>query len=143
MSKAILQFFLVSLLLGACAFSLAPASIAQEDPNAQYIALVSGELAGQPREIEVPIEVGALRVFFNLQTAPGTTWMILTPTGLPWRSTNQTSASANPKPKTRFRCGTRALACGKCGCTATALSTCLFQCRASCMSAVRSFLGEI
>ncbi len=83
MSKAILQFFLVSLLLGACAFSLAPASIAQEDPNAQYIALVSGELAGQPREIEVPIEVGALRVFFNLQTAPGTTWMILTPTGLP------------------------------------------------------------
>ena len=39
---------------------------AQEDPNAQYLAIVTDQLSGQPREIALPVEVGALRLQFVL-----------------------------------------------------------------------------
>jgi hypothetical protein len=71
----------------ACALALAVllsgAGFAQEDPNAQHITLQSGALVAETREIAVPVEVGALRVFFNLQLGEGITWTILTPTGRP------------------------------------------------------------
>lgn len=79
--QAVLRFLLVgiSVLLGAGTDT----SAAQEDPNAQYITLRAGALAAETREIEVPVEVGALRVFFNLQLGDGVNWTILTPAGGP------------------------------------------------------------
>ena len=40
---------------------------AQDDPNAQYVLIQSGELAAQVREIEAPVEVGVWKLQFNLQ----------------------------------------------------------------------------
>jgi hypothetical protein len=58
-------------------------TIAQEDPNAQFIAIVSGALSDEPREIEVPIEVGVLRLQFSVQYSDQLKLTIITPLGKP------------------------------------------------------------
>jgi hypothetical protein len=56
---------------------------AQGDPNLQYILIQSGELAGQGREIEVPVEVGVYKLQFNLQYTGDVNWTIITPSERP------------------------------------------------------------
>lgn len=74
----VLRFCLVGL---CCLLSVGAA--AQDDPNAQHITVESGALAAETRELAVPLEVGALRVFFNLQLSDDLNWTILTPAGKP------------------------------------------------------------
>ena len=57
----------------------ASGAAAQDDPNAQYILIQSGELARDPREIEVPVEVGVWKLQFNLQSTGDLDWTIVTP----------------------------------------------------------------
>ncbi|MFN0085596.1 MAG: hypothetical protein ACKVX9_09430 [Blastocatellia bacterium] len=87
--KAVLSLLLAA--GGGIVWGLASAG-AQEDPNAQYIVLQSGELssAGQAaaREIEVPVEVGALRLHFNLQAGGDLQWALVTPAGKPMALTD-------------------------------------------------------
>lgn len=75
------------LLIGASLGFGNAAARAQEDPNAQYIVLQVGEIsAGEQaafREIEVPVEVGVLRLHFNLQAGGDLQWTIITPAGKP------------------------------------------------------------
>jgi hypothetical protein len=56
-----------------------PGAVAQDDPNAQYILIQSGALAREPREIEVPVEVGVWKLQFNLQSTGDLDWTIITP----------------------------------------------------------------
>lgn len=70
--------FLVFLLILLCS-----AVRAQDDPNAQYILIQSGELASQTHEIEVPVEVGVLKLQFNLQFTGEIEWTIITPSNRP------------------------------------------------------------
>jgi hypothetical protein len=66
-----------------CSALLSPAALAQDDPNAQYIMIQSGNIAGQVREIEVPVEVGVWKLQFNLQFTGGVDWTIITPSDRP------------------------------------------------------------
>jgi len=59
-----------------------PAS-AQEDTNAQYITLLSGKLSGETRDIEVPVEVGVLRLFFSVRAGASVKMEVITPIGRP------------------------------------------------------------
>jgi hypothetical protein len=55
---------------------------AQEDANAQYIVLLSGKLSeGETRDIEVPVEVGVLRLFFNLRWGDNVKMEVVSPVG--------------------------------------------------------------
>jgi hypothetical protein len=56
---------------------------AQDDPNAQYIVILSGDLSSEPREIEAPVEVGVLRLQFSVQFSDRLQMTILTPLGKP------------------------------------------------------------
>jgi hypothetical protein len=56
---------------------------AQEDPNAQYISIVSGSLSTKPREIEIPVEAGVLRLQFSVQYSERLELTIVTPVGKP------------------------------------------------------------
>jgi hypothetical protein len=66
-----------------CWAFMSSAACAQDDPNAQYIMIQSGALAGKVREIEVPVEVGVWKLQFNLQTTGDVNWMIVTPSDRP------------------------------------------------------------
>jgi hypothetical protein len=56
---------------------------AQDEPNAQYILIQSGEITREPREIEVPVEVGVWKLQFNLQSTGDLDWTIVTPSDRP------------------------------------------------------------
>ncbi|MGH9842661.1 MAG: hypothetical protein ACREEM_28285, partial [Blastocatellia bacterium] len=79
--KNLKSFFVIVALLVCSA-------AAQDDPNAQYLILQSGEAASEPREIEVPVEVGLLRLQFNLQAGRDIQWTIITPSGKPMTLTD-------------------------------------------------------
>ncbi len=53
----------------------------QEDPNQQYITLLTGKLAGEVRDIEAPVEVGVLRVFFSVRSTEDFGLELISPTG--------------------------------------------------------------
>ncbi len=55
----------------------------QEDPNAQYILIQSGELTRETRVIDVPVEVGVWKLQFNLQSNGEQDWTIITPSDRP------------------------------------------------------------
>jgi len=62
---------------------VASGAAAQDDPNAQYILIQSGELTRETREIEVPVEVGVWKLQFNLQSTGDLDWTIITPSNRP------------------------------------------------------------
>ena len=62
---------------------MSSAARAQDDPNAQYIMIQSGEIAAQVREVEVPVEVGVWKLQFNLQSTGDVNWTIITPSDRP------------------------------------------------------------
>ncbi|MBO0720036.1 MAG: hypothetical protein J2P41_04400 [Blastocatellia bacterium] len=55
----------------------------QEDPNAQYVVIVSGDLSNKPREIEIPVEAGVLRLQFSVQYSDHLDLNIMSPVGKP------------------------------------------------------------
>jgi hypothetical protein len=69
--------------ISVCWAFMSSAAWAQDDPNAQYIMIQSGSLAGQVREIEIPVEVGVWKLQFNFQTTGDVTWTIVTPSDRP------------------------------------------------------------
>lgn len=71
----------VAVLFAASFWFLAEPVSAQEDPNQQYIALLSGKLSGEAREIEAPVEVGVLRVFFSVRSSGDTKLELISPSG--------------------------------------------------------------
>jgi hypothetical protein len=93
-------FKAVSRLIFAFFLLLFPASsspaMAQEDPNAQYILLQSGELASEQREIEAPVEVGVFRLQFTLQAGSEIAWTLITPSGKPLVLTDPNISTSNP-----------------------------------------------
>lgn len=70
-----------------CLLFLFAGARAQDDPNAQYIVLQSGELRAEGPEIVVPVEVGVWRLQFDLHLASASAgeadWTIITPSGKP------------------------------------------------------------
>ncbi len=56
---------------------------AQEDPNSQYVTLLSGKLSGETREIEVPVEVSVFRVFFSVRAGDKIKMEVISPVGRP------------------------------------------------------------
>jgi hypothetical protein len=81
--KAVPKSLLVSALIFVGALSTSSTTPAQDDPNAQYILVQSGELSSEVREIEVPVEVGVLRLQFNLQFTGDINWTVITPSDRP------------------------------------------------------------
>ncbi|MGH9940055.1 MAG: hypothetical protein ACREAM_27770 [Blastocatellia bacterium] len=89
--NADLKSFFVFAVIVVCSASTSPEAYAQgssgvsaqEDPNAQYILIQSGELAAQTREIEIPVEVGVWKLQFNLQFAGDVNWTVITPSDRP------------------------------------------------------------
>src|SRR5215510_10604454 len=81
--KAGLKSLLIFAAVTVCSAFMSSAVCAQDDPNAQYILIQSGELAAQVREIEVPVEVGVWKLQFNLQSTGGVNWAIITPSDRP------------------------------------------------------------
>ncbi|MGH9756043.1 MAG: hypothetical protein ACREA2_24950 [Blastocatellia bacterium] len=81
--KTGLKSFLVGAAITVWLSFMSSAVCAQDDPNAQYVLIQSGELAAQVREIEAPVEVGVWKLQFNLQCAGDLDWTILTPSGRP------------------------------------------------------------
>jgi hypothetical protein len=78
-----LKSFPVFAAIMVCSAFMSSVACAQDDPNAQYILIQSGELAGQDREIEVPVEVGVWKLQFNLQFTADVKWTIITPSDRP------------------------------------------------------------
>lgn len=72
------------LLLGVVFFGGVGVGGAQEDPNAQHILLVSGALAGEPREFDVPVESKVIRLQFTVQLDGETIMTVLGPSGRPF-----------------------------------------------------------
>ncbi|MFN0111239.1 MAG: hypothetical protein ACKVZH_20440 [Blastocatellia bacterium] len=64
----------------ASLFSVATVD-AQEDPNQQYISILSGKLSGEAREIQTPIEVGVLRAFFSVRANSDVKLELISPSG--------------------------------------------------------------
>ena len=56
---------------------------AQDDPNGQYVTIVSATLNGETREVVAPIEPTVLRLFFVVQTQGDIHWEIVSPLGKP------------------------------------------------------------
>jgi hypothetical protein len=81
--KAGLNSLLVFAAVTAGSAIMSSAARAQDDPNAQYILIQSGELAAQVREVEVPVEVGVWKLQFNLQSTGDVNWTIITPSDRP------------------------------------------------------------
>lgn len=85
--RSLLMFSATAILLVATVFFLMPQPVgAQEDPNQQYITLLSGKLsdetlAGETRDIEVPVEVGVLRVFFSARSSGDFKLELISPSG--------------------------------------------------------------
>jgi hypothetical protein len=76
-------FIVIDLAIFACALRGSPTANAQDDPNAQYIALFSGNLSAEPREIDVPVEVGVLRLQYSVKFSDRLDLTIITPLGKP------------------------------------------------------------
>jgi hypothetical protein len=89
--KADLKSLLVIAALLACPASISPFSSAmassfgsaQDDPNAQYILIQSGELGADAGDIEVPVEVGVWKLQFDLRSEGAVNWTIITPSDRP------------------------------------------------------------
>ncbi len=96
------SFLVFGLILFCSAFAPSIAR-AQDDPNAQYILIQSGELAAQTREIEVPVEVGVLKLQFSLQFTGDLDWTIITPSDRPLPLDMPNLAIANVSEETRER----------------------------------------
>jgi hypothetical protein len=60
------------------------AAFAQDDPNGQYVTIVSASLNNETREISAPIEPTVLRLFFSVQSQDGIKWEIVSPLGKPF-----------------------------------------------------------
>ncbi|MCI0659578.1 MAG: hypothetical protein L0220_00740 [Acidobacteria bacterium] len=56
---------------------------AQGDSNTQFLALLSGRLASNVREIDVPVETGVLRLQFNVKFSGELDLKVITPLGNP------------------------------------------------------------
>src|SRR5262245_61580645 len=56
---------------------------AQGDPNSQFIVFLSGSLASNFREIDVPVETGVLRLQFNVKFSGELELKVITPLGNP------------------------------------------------------------
>src|SRR5215471_14667385 len=97
LSKAGLKSFLVFAAIAICSAFGSSVACAQDDPNAQYILIQSGELAAQVREIEVPVEVGVWKLQFNLQSTGDLNWSIITPSGRPMAQDMPNLAISNTK----------------------------------------------
>lgn len=80
--KAVPKTFLAIGLIFFYAFFFSTAR-AQEDPNSQYVTLLSGKLSGETREIEVPVEVSVFRVFFSVRSGGEIKLDIISPVGRP------------------------------------------------------------
>ncbi len=67
----------------SCLFVLvsACATYAQDDPNAQYLALVTQSLNDETRDIPVTVEATTLRLFFSVQSNDALTWELIAPPG--------------------------------------------------------------
>lgn len=84
LKEVLRSFFVFMTVLGMIGFyylAIPSAANAQDDPNAQYITLLNGGLSSEPREIEVPVEVGVLRLQFSVQFTDKINLAILTPLG--------------------------------------------------------------
>jgi hypothetical protein len=81
--KAGLKSLPVFALVAVCSAFVSSSAHAQDDPNAQYVLIQSGELTAQVREIEAPVEVGVWKLQFNLQYAGDLDWTIISPSGRP------------------------------------------------------------
>jgi hypothetical protein len=81
--KAVLKSLSVVALIFIGALLTTSTTNAQDDPNAQYIVIQSGELSSETREIEVPVEVGVLRLQFSLQFTGDINWTIIAPSNRP------------------------------------------------------------
>ncbi len=57
---------------------------AQDDPNGQYVTIVSASLNNETREIVAPIEPTVLRLFFTVQSQGGIKWEVILPLGRPF-----------------------------------------------------------
>ncbi len=62
---------------------LATGVMAQDDPNGQYLTIVTDEATSQPREIDLPLEVGILRMQFILTHSGEARMTILNSVGRP------------------------------------------------------------
>src|SRR5262245_56159837 len=76
------SLFVFAAILG-CSAVASSVACAQDDPNAQYILIQSGKLAGEVREIEVTVEVGVWKLHFNLQSTGDVNCTIITPSNRP------------------------------------------------------------
>jgi hypothetical protein len=76
------HFLFLFILLGVAGGFGSQAS-AQDDPNGQYVTIVSATLNGETREVVAPIEPTILRLFFVVQTQGEIKWEILSPLGKP------------------------------------------------------------
>ena len=74
-----------SLLITACLLAGFQRIAAQDDPNGQYVSIVSGTLNGETRELSAPIEPSVLRLFFTVQAQGEIKWEIISPLGKPAR----------------------------------------------------------
>lgn len=95
--KAGLKSLLVFAAVTVCSAFMSSTARAQDDPNAQYIMIRSGELASQVREIEVPVEVGVWKLQFNLQFTGDVNWAIITPSDRPLAQDMPNLAITNTK----------------------------------------------
>ncbi|MEK7829437.1 MAG: hypothetical protein AAB401_00040 [Acidobacteriota bacterium] len=85
LKTALKSFVLVGLLfcqslLTGLSHAAEPVAI-QEDPNQQYITILTGKLSGEAREIEAPVEVGVLRVFFSVRSTGDFKLELISPSG--------------------------------------------------------------
>jgi hypothetical protein len=82
--KSIFVFALALVCLSlVCSLWIPAVTVAQGDPNAQYILIQSGDLTGQDREIDVPVEVGVYKLQFNLEYTGDVGWTIISPSDRP------------------------------------------------------------
>lgn len=77
--RHLLLFFVALCVTG----SLATRLHAQDDPNGQYVTIVSATLNGESREVVAPVEPTILRLFFVVQTQGDIRWEIISPLGKP------------------------------------------------------------
>jgi hypothetical protein len=81
--KSIGHFLIFLGALFSPVITLTSTAIGQEDPNAQYVSIVSGDLSNEPREIDIPVEVGVLRLQFSVQHSDRLNLTVVTPAGKP------------------------------------------------------------
>lgn len=72
---------------------------AQDDPSAQYAAIVSGAFTNEPNNIEIPVEVGVLRIQFFAQYEQQLNMTLITPLGNPVNLKGANISEANSEGK--------------------------------------------